>query len=216
MHSVGVFKEARREGTGFYRRIGKRLFDMVVSLVGLVALSPLLVITGILVKYSSSGPVLYWQNRVGRGSKIFRMVKFRSMIPGADKKGPSITSAGDSRTTPLGSIIRKFKIDEIPQLWNVLIGEMSLVGPRPELPLYVADYTREQGRVLCVRPGITDIASIRYRHEEEILAQSEQPEEFYRSVILPDKLNLNLQYIKEMSFCFDIKLIFRTLKSIFI
>src|SRR5205807_3204816 len=129
----------------------------------------------------------------------------------ADKKGPDITSSRDQRVTPLGVILRKSKIDELPQLWNVLKGEMSLVGPRPELPRYVADYNEEQRRVLSVRPGITDFASIRYRYEEEILGHSENPEEFYRNFVLPHKLELNLQYIEKMSLLIDTKLIFKTL-----
>jgi len=201
---------------GFYRRLGKRLIDIVASLVGLVLLSPVLIAVSILVKCTSPGPILYWQDRVGRGEKMFRIAKFRSMVAGADKKGPSITSSGDARVTRLGAILRKFKLDEFPQLWNVLRGEMSLVGPRPELPRYVADYTLEQQRVLCVCPGITDLASIRYRHEEAVLAQSGNPEEFYRNVVLPHKLDLNLDYIEKMSFLFDTKLILQTIKSLFV
>src|SRR5207245_11311 len=150
----------------------------------LVLLFPFLVVVGILVKYTSPGPVLYSQDRVGRGGKLFRIAKFRSMIAGADQKGPTITSSGDARVTRFGAILRKSKIDEIPQLWNVLKGEMSLVGPRPELPAYVASYAPEQRRVLCVSPGITDIASIRYRHEEGILGQSDNPDEYYRNVVM--------------------------------
>jgi lipopolysaccharide/colanic/teichoic acid biosynthesis glycosyltransferase len=137
------------------------------------------------------------------------------MVVDADKKGPHITSSGDSRVTRVGAVLRKFKIDEFPQLWNVLKGEMSLVGPRPELPRYVANYNEEQRSVLCVRPGITDLASIRYRHEEEVLAKSANPEEFYRTVVLPHKLALNLNYIAKMSFLFDLKLIIQTLRCLF-
>jgi len=201
---------------GAYYRTWKRWIDVGASSVGLLALSPVLMITAVLVKSTSQGPVLYWQDRVGRGGKHFQIAKFRSMVIDADKKGPAITSSGDRRVTPLGSILRKFKIDELPQLWNVLKGEMSLVGPRPELPRYVADYDEEQKRVLRVRPGITDPASIRYRHEEGILARSENPEEFYRNVVLPHKLELNLEYIEKMSLLFDVKLILQTLKSLFV
>jgi len=198
-----------------YSRVWKRLIDVAASSVGLLLLSPLLVIIGVLIKCTSRGPILYRQDRVGRGGEHFRIAKFRSMVIDADTKGPDITSSGDSRVTPLGTVLRKSKIDEIPQLWNVLKGEMSLVGPRPELPRYVANYSQKQRRVLCVRPGITDLASIRYRHEEEILAQSEDPESFYRNVVLPHKLDLNLVYIDKMSFLFDTKLILQTLKSLF-
>lgn len=199
-----------------YCQFWKRLFDVTASFVGLLLLSPLLVITGLLVKSTSRGPMLFWQDRVGRGGIRFRIAKFRSMVVDADKKGPDITSSGDSRVTRIGLILRKSKIDELPQLWNVLIGEMSLVGPRPELPQYVGDYNQEQQRVLSVRPGITDLASIQYRHEEEILGQCENPEEFYRNVVLPHKLKLNLEYIEKMSLLFDAKLIVQTLKSIFV
>ncbi len=179
-----------KKGRSLYFRVWKRLIDVAASSVGLLLLSPLLVLTGILVKCTSRGPMLYWQGRVGR-------------------------SSGDSRVTPFGVVLRKLKIDEFPQLWNVLKGEMSLVGPRPELPRYVANYSQEQRRVLCVRPGISDLASVRYRHEEEILAQSGDPESFYRNVVLPHKLDLNLEYIEKMSFLFDTKLIVQTLKSLF-
>lgn len=214
-HPAGAFTTRERGGSRFYRYIGKRLIDLTVSLSSLAVLSPLLFVTAALVKCTSRGSVLYWQDRVGRGGARFRIVKFRSMVAGADKKGPSITSSGDSRVTRVGAILRKLKIDELPQLWNVLRGEMSLVGPRPELPQYVANYTGEQRCVLSVRPGITDIASIRYRKEEEILGRSENPEEFYREVVLPDKLALNLEYIDKMSFSFDLKLIYETVKCLF-
>jgi lipopolysaccharide/colanic/teichoic acid biosynthesis glycosyltransferase len=206
----------RNEHNNFYYRTGKRLIDVVVSSVGLVLLSPLLAIVGILVKGTSRGPVLFWQDRVGRGGRLFRIAKFRSMVAGAHKTGPSITSSADPRVTRLGVVLRKFKIDEFPQLWNVLKGEMSLVGPRPEMPRYVRDYTPEQQRILCVRPGITDIASIHYRHEEEVLGQSENPEDFYRRVVLTHKLDLNLQYLEQISLLSDVKLIIRTIKCLFI
>ena len=215
-HSSETMAQPEDANNGFYRRLGKRLIDIVASLVGLVLLSPVLIAVSILVKCTSPGPILYWQDRVGRGEKMFRIAKFRSMVAGADKKGPSITSSGDARVTRLGAILRKFKLDEFPQLWNVLRGEMSLVGPRPELPQYVANYTGEQRRVFSVRPGITDIASIRYRHEEELLGQSQNPEEFYRNVVLPQKLELNLRYIKQLSLSCDAKLIYLTLRSLFL
>ena len=202
--------------TSFYRRYGKRLIDVSVSSMGLILLSPLLIVVGILVRCTSSGPILYWQDRMGRGSKVFRIAKFRSMVAGAEKKGPSITASGDARVTGFGAILRRFKIDEFPQLWNVLRGEMSLVGPRPELPQYVLNYTPEQRLVLSVRPGITDIASIRYRHEEAILAETENPEQFYRNVVLPDKLALNIQYIRDISLSVDVKLVIETLRSFFV
>jgi len=198
-----------------YQRYGKRLIDASSSFVALLVLCPLFAIVGIIIKCTSPGPVLYWQQRVGRGGRIFRIAKFRSMVVGADKKGLGITISGDARVTRVGVFLRKSKIDEFPQLWNVLKGEMSLVGPRPELPQYVSGYTPEQRLVLQVRPGITDPASIRYRHEEAVLATSTNPDEFYRGVILPDKLTINLQYIREISVYSDIKCVIHTMTSLF-
>jgi lipopolysaccharide/colanic/teichoic acid biosynthesis glycosyltransferase len=198
-----------------YNGFGKRLIDVAVSCLAVLLLSPLLLLVALLVKCTSPGPVFYSQERVGKGAKVFRILKFRSMIAGADAKGPSITSSGDTRVTPFGALLRKFKIDEFPQLWNVLKGEMSIVGPRPELPEYVANYSQVQRRVLAVRPGITDIASIQYRHEEEILGRNNNPQEYYRSVVLPHKLELNLMYIRKMSFATDTRLVLETVKSIF-
>jgi len=201
-----------RPGRDFYRRAGKRAMDLAISFAGLALLSPVLLAVAVLVKCASPGTVLYWQERVGCGGRIFRIAKFRSMVAHADRQGPAITALGDPRVTRLGAMLRKLKIDELPQLWNVLRGEMSLVGPRPELPVYVTGYTEEQRRVLAVRPGITDVASIRYRDEEKILAASACAEEFYRRVVLPHKLELNAEYIQQMSFSFDVRLIFQTLK----
>lgn len=199
----------------FYKRYGKRLVDAAASFAGLVLLSPVWFVVGVLVKCTSPGPILFRQERIGRDGKVFRILKFRSMVVDADKKGGGITVAGDARVTRLGTLLREFKIDELPQLWNVLTGEMSLVGPRPELPQYVSNYTPEQRLVLCVRPGITDIASIRYRHEEAILAQHENPQQFYRNVVLPEKLKLNIRYIRSISLSGDITLIMQTLLSSF-
>ena len=198
-----------------YQRYGKRLIDVSSSFVALVVLCPLFAVVGIIIKCTSRGPVLYWQDRVGHGGRIFKIAKFRSMVVGADKKGLGITISGDARVTRFGAFLRKSKIDEFPQLWNVLKGEMSLVGPRPELPQYVSAYTPEQRLVLQARPGITDPASIRYRHEEAILATSQNPDEFYRGVILPDKLAINLQYIRDISVYSDIKCVIQTMTSLF-
>jgi lipopolysaccharide/colanic/teichoic acid biosynthesis glycosyltransferase len=198
-----------------YRNYGKRLIDAILSLMALLILSPLLLLVGMLVKWTSRGPILYWQERVGRDGHIFRIAKFRSMVANADRQGLGITVSGDIRVTGFGSFLRMSKIDELPQLWNVLTGKMSLVGPRPELPQYVSQYTPEQRRVLSVRPGVTDLASIRYRHEEAILAGSDDPEQFYRRVVLPDKLALNLQYVRDMSLPLDIRLVIQTITSLF-
>lgn len=207
--------EARpTEKVTFYHRSGKRAVDALISFVALILLSPLLLLIAVLVKLTSRGPALYWQERVGRDGHVFRIAKFRSMTANAEQNGRTITAAGDERVTPVGAILRKLKLDELPQLWNVMCGEMSLVGPRPELPLYVELYTPAQRQVLSVSPGITDPASIAYRHEEQILRSSEDPEALYREVVLPHKLLLNLGYIKSMSFFSDVAIIFRTLTSI--
>ena len=188
----------------------KRLFDVVASGLGLLVLSPILIIVAIWIKLDSEGPVFYRQVRVGRYNKDFRIFKFRSMRIGSDK-GSLVTIGGrDPRVTRSGYFIRKFKIDELPQLINVFIGDMSLVGPRPEVRHYVNYWTPEQMRVLDVRPGITDPASIRFRNENELLEQAEDPEKYYIEVIMQDKIKLYLEYVENASFWYDIKLIFQT------
>ena len=188
----------------------KRLFDILVSGIGLICLSPLLLIVAIWIKLDSSGPIFYRQVRVGRYNKDFRIFKFRSMRIGSDK-GSLVTIGGrDPRITRSGYFIRKFKIDELPQLINVLIGDMSLVGPRPEVRHYVNYWTPEQMHVLDVRPGITDPASIKYRNENELLAQAEDPEKYYIEVIMQEKIKLYLEYAEKSSFWYDIKLIIQT------
>ena len=188
----------------------KRLFDIVASGLGLLVLSPILIIVAIWIKLDSEGPVFYRQVRVGRYNKDFRIFKFRSMRIGSDK-GSLVTIGGrDPRVTRSGYFIRKFKIDELPQLINVFIGDMSLVGPRPEVRHYVNYWTPEQMRALDVRPGITDPASIRFRNENELLEKAEDPEKYYIEVIMQEKLKLYLEYVDNASFWYDIKLIFRT------
>jgi lipopolysaccharide/colanic/teichoic acid biosynthesis glycosyltransferase len=199
----------------FYRRSGKRSLDLALSALGLVLASPLLLMTAVLVKVTSSGPVFYRHHRVGLNGLTFDVLKFRTMVRDADKAGPAITSATDGRITPVGRWLRRCKLDELPQLLNVLKGEMSFVGPRPEVPHYVESYSPLQRRVLSVRPGITDPASIAYRHEEEMLADSDDLERYYREVVLPDKLNLNLAYLERISLLYDISLLLRTTSAIF-
>lgn len=201
--------------SGFYQRRGKRGLDCVVAALGLVLLAPIFVVVALLVKVFSAGPVFYFQDRVGRNGKRFKIVKFRSMFEGADKRGLAITSSIDRRITPIGRIIRRFKFDELPQLWNVLKGEMSLVGPRPEVPCYVETYSPAQRRVLTVRPGITDPASIAYRREQELLATQTDPDRYYRDVVLPDKLNRNLEYLDRISLSHDLCLAMLTTFSMF-
>lgn len=192
----------------------KRLLDITASGIGLLLLSPIFLVLAIWIKLDSQGPVFYRQVRVGRGNRDFRIFKFRSMRVGSDK-GSLITVGGrDSRITRSGYFIRKYKFDELPQLINVFIGDMSLVGPRPEVRRYVDLYNQEQLHVLDVKPGITDPASIKYRNENELLEQAENPEQFYTDVIMPDKLRLNLEYATNQSFFGDLKLIFKTFKAI--
>ena len=188
----------------------KRLFDIIASGLGLLVLSPLFLILAIWIKLDSKGPVFYRQVRVGKDNKDFRIFKFRSMRVGSDK-GSLVTIGGrDPRITRSGYIIRKLKLDELPQLINVFVGDMSLVGPRPEVRHYVDYWTPEQMHVLDVRPGITDPASIKFRNENELMEQAEAPEDYYINVIMQEKLKLYLDYVEHRSFFGDIGLIFKT------
>ncbi len=188
----------------------KRLFDVIASGLGLIVLSPLFLILAIWIKLDSKGPVFYRQVRVGRGNKDFRIFKFRSMRVGADK-GSLVTIGGhDPRVTRSGYFIRKFKFDELPQLINVFVGDMSLVGPRPEVRHYVDYWTSEQMHVLDVRPGITDPASIKFRNENELMERAENPEKYYIEVIMQEKIKLYLEYVEKHSFLYDLELIFKT------
>lgn len=192
----------------------KRTFDIIASGLGLIVLSPLFLILAVWIKTDSKGPVFYRQTRVGKGNKDFRLFKFRSMRPDSDKLGLITVGGHDPRVTRSGYYIRKYKLDEFPQLINVFIGDMSLVGPRPEVRKYVNLYTPEQMKVLNVRPGVTSFASIRYRNENEILASSSEPERTYIEQILPDKLAIDLEYVEKADFLTDIALIFNTFKTI--
>ena len=188
----------------------KRLFDIVASGLGLIVLSPLFLILAIWIKLDSKGPVFYRQVRVGKDNKDFRIFKFRSMRVGSDK-GSLVTIGGrDPRVTKSGYWIRKFKLDELPQLINVFVGDMSLVGPRPEVRHYVDYWTPEQMHVLDVRPGITDPASIKFRNENELMEQAEDPEKYYIEVIMQEKIKLYLEYVEKHSFFYDLGLIFKT------
>ena len=181
---------------------------------GLLVLSPLFLLLAIWIKCDSKGPVFYRQVRVGRNNRDFRLYKFRSMRVGSDKKGLITIGGHDPRVTRSGYFIRKYKLDELPQLINVFAGDMSLVGPRPEVRKYVDMYTPEQMHVLNVRPGVTDMASIRYRNENELVEQVDDPDRYYVDVIMQDKLRLNLEYVRRNSFWFDLKLIFETFREI--
>lgn len=188
----------------------KRIFDIVASGLGLIVLSPLFLVLAIWIKCDSKGPVFYRQVRVGRRNKDFRIFKFRSMRVGADK-GSLVTIGGhDPRVTKSGYFIRKFKFDELPQLINVFVGNMSLVGPRPEVRHYVDYWTPEQMHVLDVRPGITDPASIKFRNENELMEKAEDPEKYYIEVIMQEKIRLYLEYVEKHNFLYDLGLIFKT------
>lgn len=192
----------------------KRLFDIIFSFSGLVFLSPLLLGLGLWVALGSKGGMFYRQERVGRYGKLFRLFKFRSMYTNSDKKGLLTVGGRDPRITPAGYYLRQYKLDELPQLLNVLMGDMSLVGPRPEVKKYVDLYTSEQKKVLLVRPGITDYASLEYFEENELLARSQDPEKTYIEDVMPAKLRLNGRYIQEAGLLTDLKIILRTLKRI--
>lgn len=191
----------------------KRLFDIVASFCGIVILFPLVVIVSILIKLTSKGPVLFKQVRVTKNGRLFKIYKFRTMRENSEGN-KQITVGNDSRITGVGHILRKTKLDELPQLFNVLKGEMSLVGPRPEVPKYVELYTEEQREILKVSAGITDYASIYFSNESELLGEAENPEEFYIKKIMPYKIELNKKYIKEIGIVTDIKLIILTILKI--
>lgn len=191
-----------------------RFFDILFSLLGLVVLSPLFVCLYAAVCLESKGGGFYRQKRVGKGGREFTLYKFRSMRVGADRKGLLTVGGKDPRITPTGAFIRKYKLDELPQLFNVLKGDMSLVGPRPEVSRYVAFYTPEQRKVLTVRPGITDYASIEYFNENEILGKAEDPDRAYIEQIMPDKIRYNMKYIENRSVKEYFKVIFLTFKKL--
>ena len=193
----------------------KRLFDIVFSLLGLIILLPLFVIISVLIKLSSSGPVFYLQTRVGLNGADFQLYKFRTMVIDADKNGLLTIGGRDPRITSVGYYLRKFKIDELPQLINVLFGTMSFVGPRPEMRKYVELYTDNQKKVLNILPGITDFASLEYFNENDLLSKSEEPEQVYIRDVMPAKLKLNLKYMNETGFLTDLKIILRTIARIF-
>jgi len=194
--------------------MAKRAFDFFCAACGLTILMPLFAVIGLAIKWDSPGPIFFRGERVGLGGKPFRIFKFRTMVANAARRGPGITAQGDARITRIGRFLRQYKIDELPQLFNVLRGEMSLVGPRPEDPRYVARYTPEQRRVLRARPGITSPASFNYRNEEHLLI-GEDWEHQYIQTILPHKLQIELDYLATRTLWSDLKLIFQTLSVFF-
>ena len=194
--------------------ISKRIFDVLSSVIALIIFSPFFIFIAIWIVLDSKGGFLYSQIRVGENEKQFRLLKFRSMKIGSDKSG-ELTIGNDLRVTSVGRLIRKTKFDEFPQLINVIKGDMSIVGPRPEVPRYTVLYNNEQKKVLKVKPGLTDYASIEYLDEQKILGESENPDEAYIQEVMPSKLKLNLKYIEDRSFWLDISLIFKTIFKIF-
>lgn len=192
----------------------KRIFDIVISLTALIVLLPVFLIISIIIFLDSRGGVFYLQNRVGKNNKDFRLIKFRTMKRDSEKAGLLTIGNYDERITRPGRFLRKYKLDELPQLINVLCGSMSLVGPRPEVRKYVEMYDDNQLKVLQVKPGLTDYASIEYINESEILAEADNPEEKYIKEIMPQKLSLNLHYIKDMSLLNDLKILFKTIGRI--
>ena len=193
----------------------KRSLDIVLSLIGLLILLPFFPFVAILIKLDSSGPIFFRQERIGKDFSRFTIYKFRTMTANADKKGALITAGGDNRITKVGGFLRRYKIDELPQLYNVLRGDMSFVGPRPEVSKYVQLFETEYRKLLTVRPGITDLASLRYSNEEAILGKSKTLEEVYISTILPEKIKLSSHYVDNHSMMTDLKLILMTVLKAF-
>ena len=191
-----------------------RFFDILFSIIGLVLLSPLFTVLYLLIRIESQGGGFYSQERIGKNGKPFKLFKFRSMRIGSDKKGLITIGEKDNRITKTGFILRKYKLDELPQLWNVFIGDMSLVGPRPEVKKYTDLYTEEQKQVLQVRPGITDWASIKYVDENKMLGESKDPDDAYVNLIMPNKIKLNMVYIQHQTLGEYFKIIFTTFKEI--
>ena len=190
--------------------IAKYIFDRVISFLALIVIWPLLLLTSVMIKVKMpGGPVFFSQERVGKDGKTFILYKFRTMEIG--HSGSSVSVAGESRITPFGAKLRKSKIDELPELWNVLIGDMSFVGPRPDVPGYADKLTGEDRDILMLRPGITGPASLKYRNEENLLALQENPQEYNDTIIYPDKVRINLYYLRHYSFAIDIKMIFCTI-----
>lgn len=192
----------------------KRITDIILSFFGLLLFSPVIFIISIIIKLTSKGSVFYLGKRVGKNGKVFKIFKFRTMVVGADKIGPSSTTKSDPRVTSIGKFIRKNKLDEIPQLLNVFLGQMSIVGPRPQVEWAVKEYSEEEKRILTVKPGITDFASIKFHNEGELLEGAKDPDKFYMETIHPEKIRLGLEYVNKRSFFTDIKIIFLTIKTI--
>ena len=193
-----------------YLQFGKRIFDLTMAILGLIILAVPMAVIAILIGITSGSPILFTQERVGKGGQIFSVKKFRTMSV-RSVEDSSITVAGDSRVTPIGSYLRRWKLDELPQLWNVLVGEMSLVGPRPDVPGYADKLQGDDRKLLLLRPGITGPATLAYRNEEEILAKVSDPVQYNNEIIYPDKVRINLEYMEKCSLMQDLKYILETM-----
>lgn len=193
----------------------KRILDILITSIGIILFFPVIIAISLIILISSGYPVFFLQERVGKDWKIFKIIKFRTMVKNADKMGIGISSHDDSRVTNIGKFLRKFKIDEIPQIFNVLLGDMSLVGPRPELLKYAEYYNDDYSQILKIKPGITDYASLEFSNESELLKDPDDSEKVYINKILPDKIKLYKKYLKEANLITDIKIIFSTFKVLF-
>ncbi len=191
-----------------------RLFDFIVSVIGICILSPLFIISVLLIRLTSPGPIFFIQDRVGQSSCIFRLYKFRSMVNNADNMGTSVTSGNDPRITRIGKILRKTKLDELPQLWNVLKGDMSFVGPRPDVPEIINNYTDEMKRILDIRPGITSNASLYLKNEEDLLSLAVDHDSAYEEIFVPAKVKLAMEHVNKKSFLFDFVILLKTVWSL--
>ncbi|MCB0284582.1 MAG: sugar transferase [Calditrichaeota bacterium] len=199
--------------SNLYSKFFKHLMDKILAFISLIAFSPILLVSALFIKLEDGDNIFFKQIRVGRDFKLFNLFKFRTMSNKIN--GSSITQSNDIRITKTGRVLRKLKIDELPQLFNILLGQMSIVGPRPELEKYINHYMEDYKTILNVKPGLSDFASIKYRNEEQILARYENLEEAYLNIVLPDKINLNKQYVNSISFKTDLKIIYQTIRSVF-
>jgi lipopolysaccharide/colanic/teichoic acid biosynthesis glycosyltransferase len=209
------WRSLRKMRGKFYAKTGKRIFDLLVGLTGFVLVSPLLIFVALWIAISDPGPIFFRHERIGQNFKKFRLIKFRTMIKNAGQAGLQITAADDKRISKVGGYLRRFKLDELPQLINVIKGEMSLVGPRPEVEAYVRVFNDDYKQILKIRPGITDFAAIEFRDEQEMLKGSEDTHASYVTNILPKKIVLYKKYLNDMSFSTDLRILTETLRSIF-
>jgi lipopolysaccharide/colanic/teichoic acid biosynthesis glycosyltransferase len=209
-----IERPAQPSSSASFRAVTKRLFDVAASAIGLLCVWPLFLLVAVLIKTDSRGPVFFIQERMGRRYRPFRILKFRTMSEDAPMRGRSITCGDDPRITHVGRVLRATKIDELPQLINVIRGDMSLVGPRPELPRYVASFPDDYDEILTVRPGLTDLASIKFHDEAAILGRASHPEEMYLTQILPEKIALGKEYVRSYSFISDLLLILKTISML--